>query len=418
MKPENAEWTVALTFSGGGTRAAALAYGVLQELSRTRIDHHGRAERMLDHVQAISGVSGGSFTAAYYALHGDRLFADYENIFLKRDVQGALMRKFASPQNWFPLATKRIGRSDLAGEFYDHEIFGGATFGDLAHEAGRPRLLVNATDMVTGMPFAFTQQNFDLIGSNLGEITIGRAVAASSAAPVVLSPVTLRNHAAADGAARSAFAQRLSVDLDALHVSRQLASAVRSYFDTERRPFIHLVDGGVSDNLGLHGLLDLNVATRGLDAALHDCNLSQVRNIAVIVVNASAEHAVRSNTRSHPGVTDVLRAVSEGFVHTNTARALADFRSELEQWREGGVGRSSHLIEINFDQLTHPEERNFFSSLPTSFSLPPESVDRLRDVGARLLRQSGTFQTFLREFNPADAERFADVNRMLVPSAA
>src|SRR5882724_8563328 len=59
---------VFLAFSGGGTRAAALAYGVLEELARTQIIWEGQHRRLLDEVDYISAVSGGSFTAAYYAL--------------------------------------------------------------------------------------------------------------------------------------------------------------------------------------------------------------------------------------------------------------------------------------------------------------------------------------------------------------
>ena len=54
-----------LAFSGGGTRAAAMAYGVLQELRDTPIVIDGQHERLLDRVTHVSSVSGGSFTAAY-----------------------------------------------------------------------------------------------------------------------------------------------------------------------------------------------------------------------------------------------------------------------------------------------------------------------------------------------------------------
>jgi NTE family protein len=59
-----------LAFSGGGTRAAAFAYGVLEELAATPVVLGGRPRRLLDEVDLISAVSGGSFTAAYYGLYG------------------------------------------------------------------------------------------------------------------------------------------------------------------------------------------------------------------------------------------------------------------------------------------------------------------------------------------------------------
>jgi NTE family protein len=77
-----------LAFSGGGTRAAAFSYGVLKELSETPIGQEGHKHPLSDEVDVITSVSGGSFTAAYFGLYGDRIFKDYEHDFLRRDVQG------------------------------------------------------------------------------------------------------------------------------------------------------------------------------------------------------------------------------------------------------------------------------------------------------------------------------------------
>ena len=59
-------------------RAAAFSFGVLEELRRTELAK-GRKERLLDEVDVITGVSGGSFTALAYGLYGERLFDDYPN---------------------------------------------------------------------------------------------------------------------------------------------------------------------------------------------------------------------------------------------------------------------------------------------------------------------------------------------------
>jgi NTE family protein len=109
-----------LTFSGGGTRAAALSYGVLEELRKTEVVIDGRKRRLLDEVDGISSVSGGSFTAGYYGLFGDRIFEDFEGKFLKKNIQGALaLRTFLNPINWFRFPSNYFDRSDLAAEYYD-----------------------------------------------------------------------------------------------------------------------------------------------------------------------------------------------------------------------------------------------------------------------------------------------------------
>src|SRR5712664_1439097 len=95
---------VILAFSGGGTRAAAFSYGVLEFLRRTEaVAPNGTKVRLLDGVDVITGVSGGSFTALAYGLYGEKLFTDYEHRFLKRNVQGELLSRFLSPSNWSAL---------------------------------------------------------------------------------------------------------------------------------------------------------------------------------------------------------------------------------------------------------------------------------------------------------------------------
>lgn len=398
------EWLVLLAFSGGGTRAAALSYGVLEELSRTTFHKNGRERRMLDEVDAISAVSGGSFTAAYYALHGDRIFSDFERLFLKKDVQGALWRQVVHPQHWWSLFSKQIGRSDLAGDFYDNELFGGATFGELLKNRNRPNLIINATDMVTGRPFAFTQRFFDLIESDLMALPLARAVAASSAAPLVLSPLTLRNYAGQNAAASSAFLQHFQADALADGAPPELTENMVSYLDAADRPFIHLVDGGVSDNLGLRGLLDVSAMNGGFTELLKRWELAQVRKIAVIVVNAAAQHGARWNHGSNPGMVDVLQAVSEHATHLASARTITDLRTELEQWRRhespgvAAADRAFHVVEVGFERIADPVERSFFRDLPTTLTLPGATVERLREVGGRLLRESAAFRRLRDDF--------------------
>ena len=100
---------LALTFSGGGTRAAAFSYGVLQELAETPVVIEGRERRLLDEVDLISSVSGGSFTSAYYGLFGDQIFRDFEPVFLRKNVQARLAFEVLRPRNW--LGRLRTDRS-------------------------------------------------------------------------------------------------------------------------------------------------------------------------------------------------------------------------------------------------------------------------------------------------------------------
>jgi NTE family protein len=108
-----------LAFSGGGIRAAALSYGVLEGLKKTDVGPPGSQHPLLKHVSLISSVSGGSFTAAYYAVWGDRIFSDFESRFLKKDVQTGLLLRVMAPWNQVRLASPKFSRSDLAAEYSD-----------------------------------------------------------------------------------------------------------------------------------------------------------------------------------------------------------------------------------------------------------------------------------------------------------
>ena len=160
-----------LSFSGGGTRAAALSYGVLEELRDTMVSSHEKNTRLLDEVDIISSVSGGSFTAAYYGLYGEQLFEDYAEVFLKRDVQQDLILCVLNPVNWIRSVTTGISRTEAAIEYYDKHIFKNATFADLYRRDG-PFIEINATDLGTGDRFAFTPQTFRLICTDLSRIKV------------------------------------------------------------------------------------------------------------------------------------------------------------------------------------------------------------------------------------------------------
>jgi NTE family protein len=239
-----------LTFSGGGTRAAALSYGVLEELRKTEVVIDGNKRRLLDEIDAISSVSGVSFTAGYYGLFGDRIFEDFESKFLKKNIQGALLLGVLNPINWFKIFSGTFGRSDQSAEYYDKHVFEGKTFGDMAARKG-PVIFINATDMSYGTRLAFTQDVFDLICSDLSHYPVARAAAASSAVPMALTPITLRNYA---GTCGYKIPERYEKTMEGGAVSERqfyLANNLSVYLDSEKKRYIHLVDGGVADNLGL-----------------------------------------------------------------------------------------------------------------------------------------------------------------------
>jgi NTE family protein len=126
---------------------------------------------LIDAVDVVTGVSGGSFTALAYGLYGDKLFDDYEKRFLKRNVQGEIIKRTFAPTSWGSLSSTGWGRSELAAQLYDEILFEGATFGDLNRGNG-PFIIASATDLSTGNRLAFTQNAFDVLCSSLDSVPL------------------------------------------------------------------------------------------------------------------------------------------------------------------------------------------------------------------------------------------------------
>ena len=279
---------VVLAFSGGGTRAAAFSYGVLEALRRMDlILPNGRKIRMLDEVDVITGVSGGSFTALAYGLYGDKLFDSYETSFLKRDVQGELLGRALNPGNWAALSSPNWGRSELAAQFYDEILFHGATFADLDRGSG-PLILASATDISTGARLGFVQQAFDYLCSDLDAVPLSRAAATSSAVPFALSPVTFNNYG---GRCKFAAPPWTEAFADPATAPRPAARMIKHFQELQAyqdggRPYIHLVDGGLADNLGMRAVLELVDGIEALHLIGRPTPLDHARRIIFVVVNS------------------------------------------------------------------------------------------------------------------------------------
>ena len=397
---------VVLFFSGGGTRAAAFSYGVLKELSHTELPG-SQPRRLLDDVEAVGAVSGGSFTAAYYCLYHDRTFQDFESRFLKRNVERALAMRVLNPICWPKLISPYYGRSDVAAEYYDRHIFDGAKFGDLAKSGGRPFLIINATDMATGEHFAFSRPRFGLIASDINEFPISRAVAASSAVPLALTPVTVKNYAGMPGAARPHIVPRTPGDESTVsHREAQVLSILHSYADSKNKPYIHLVDGGLADNLGMQSLIDDIVAVGSPSRLMELGGMQRPKRLVIIVVNSAASRGEEWNRREAvPGPLTSFLALGDRSGERADYQTIEAFRAALESWKKSerkagqlpGDSPDYYFIQVGFDAIANTSERSFFLNLMTTFTLPDSTVDRLVAAGEKILRESPEFKRLLRD---------------------
>jgi len=413
---------VILAFSGGGTRAAAFSYGVLEALRDIEVSTAGgRKTRLLDEVDLITGVSGGSFTALGYGLYGDRLFDLFENSFLKRDVQGALISRLLNPLNWPALWSPGWGRSELAAQLYDEALFHGATFADL-ERAGGPVIAVGATELTSGARIVFLPQNFDIMCADLNSFKLSRAAAASSAVPVVLSPVTINNYGGHCGyrmpAWLKAFADQEKPPRPAGRILKRL-DELEKLDDASEDRYFHLVDGAVSDNLGLRGVLDFLEAFEALRLAGQPTPLDHLRRIIIFVVNSASSPSFDWNQRENSpsamsimvkaaGVPvdryasesiELLRDIDARWTAQRAIRDSAAFDKRKDPavgWVANAVNADVYAIEVSFRMVTDKQEREYLNQLPTSFALPADAVDRLRAAAKKIILASPDFQQMLK----------------------
>ena len=231
---------VIVAISGGGKRSASYGWGALQGMRDVMVQTANGPRSLLSQVDAISGVSGGSFPAAYYGLYGEQGFGRFETDFLYDDTNRRIAGIYLLPWNWVWIVNPGVGTNDLMDRVYDRLMFHGATYDDLLKH-GRPLIAVGATDIAYGIPFLFTQENFDLICSDLNVYPLSRAVAASNGFPGLFSPITLTNRAADCGGRTPGWVRAVTPEQRNNPLSRAGVSAARAerYLDPERTKYVH-----------------------------------------------------------------------------------------------------------------------------------------------------------------------------------
>ena len=403
---------IVASFSGGGARASALSYGVLRELARTSIQWEGADKRLIDELNIINALSGGSFTAAYYGLYGDRIFHDFEYRFLRKDWENELrLRIFRSPRNWLRLWSPYFGRAHVFSELLDEALFDGHTFGDLVTRHQRPLIVLHASDMATLSRFEFDQRQFDLICSDLSQLPLSVATASSSALPLILSPISMKNYAGNCGFRPS---ERLLTKRNTSW-GRQRANEYRSYLDVEKRPYVHLLDGGLSDNIGMRAVLENTAYVGDLESTFKSLGAKQIRKLVYLMVSAETIPDVNQYKLNEiPGLMRVSRALIDIPINrysTDTfelmSQAVTQWRGELRRRAPGSESvfapnADIYFINAGLTELADPEEQARLMKIPTGLSLTDAELDDLLLAASRLVRNDKEFQRLMRDLE-ADA---------------
>jgi NTE family protein len=187
------------------------------------------------------------------------------------------------------------------------------------------------------------------------------------------------------------------------------------FLDSKKKPYLHLVDGGVADNLGLRAVLERVTLMGDPWRTLRYAKMENVHKVVFVVVNAETSIDEKwDRWEKIPPFGAMLDSYSSIAIERYNMETVALLSESFARWaaeiRQGRCGSNPistapgacgdiefYLIQVRFDALNDEAERDLLKRLPTSFVLEPEQVDHLRDAARRILRDSKEFQRLLQD---------------------
>jgi len=187
-----------------------------------------------------------------------------------------------------------------------------------------------------------------------------------------------------------------------------------------QRPFLHLVDGGVSDNVGMRAVLDALEIVEALHEAGVPSPLDGARRIIIISVNSlSSPPTDWDLSEQPPGTVDVLLKAAGAPIDAFSFEAVELLRDTAARWqtlrrirdsaamatnKDPAIAAAMRVpdaeiftIDVSFPALKDKAELEYLNKLPTSFVLSDEAVDRLRAAAGRIMMDSPDFQRLLKD---------------------
>lgn len=393
-----------VALSGGGTRAAAVSWKVLETLKNipySYVDSAGNRiqSTLADQIDVISGISGGSFAAVAWNLYSDEMDSFRER-FVQRNMQGELLRApFLPPWRGLRLISPEYDRINIAAELYDRQVFQGKTFGDLA---AHPIVKIHATDLALGTRFTFTNESFRFLGSDLSSYPVGYACAASSAFPILLSPMTIINYGPPLNLDED-IEYQLARDNARLDLEKFFYARMREFYNDKTNRYIHLADGGLVDNQGLQSILD-EFRTNGIiNKRLNDRD-NPLGRLIIINVNAGTVPVDPSSQSPRaPGVVSVVEKTMVDSMDILSAKRWMEIKRRLEEIDKAKIDlratteslselEDTYAIEISFRNIKDPGLREQANKLPTSFYLNEAQLGLIDRVVPDLVREDPDMQ--------------------------
>ena len=204
-------------------------------------------------------------------------------------------------------------------------------------------------------------------------------------------------------------------------VIRNKALTFRRYQNRNESRYLKLFDGGVTDNLGLHGIITQRERYNSPIAPFSPKQVVSLKDFLFIVVNASAKTGENIQKEAEgPNGVHVLGVVVDTLMATATSRTRDEFFLAMQTWREdiieyrcgltanrvreligdrqGWDCKDVHfdILDLNFEQVKDQRLRATLEKIPTAYVLPRTQTDLLVKSAGELLRDNPRFRDFLK----------------------
>jgi NTE family protein len=173
------------------------------------------------------------------------------------------------------------------------------------------------------------------------------------------------------------------------------------------KQYIHLLDGGIADNLGVAEPYRLLTAGDGVPLIVNDIAQGRIKKIVFVMINArSFKPSALDKSQATPGLVDMLLASINSSIDRATFNTAERLRTLLQgQYRLfaaqaqnptikanfNAAADNMRLITIDFDAIRNDDCRRNFHSIATSWALSAREIDALKAVGGGLLQQDPGF---------------------------